>query len=215
MKKYFSRFLAAIFIIFTILTNTGFAQDSLFTMLMGNWESVKSHASRLQSIQFKKDSTVYIQTMLAAEYSYSVSGDRMITKLLNSDKTIIDTFQVTIKRDTVISTLKRDGDVQTKVMVRMPGRDSNLNKIEGNYTWVYPNGHIAFSKFTNDGIWIFRLPIETFKGKFNILGDSLIITNGEKQPKNMKFWIKDSILIITENDTGNQVLYKIVDYSIN
>jgi len=205
----------AILSIFTILTifNSNYAQNNN-SSIIGNWESVNGKNGRLQLLKIESDTTLYVQTDLAAEYSYSLIGNKMIAKLLNSTKTIIDTTDIVIKTDTVLSILKRNGTEEITTFIRLPGDSSKSTGIVGNYTWKYPNAHTAYSKFTSAGMWVFRLPIETTKGSYKLSSDTLTVFYTGLEPVKMKFWANDKLLILTDIKTGEENLYKKTDYFI-
>jgi hypothetical protein len=138
----------------------------------------------------------------------------MIAELLHSTKYILDTTDIVIKKDTLISTLRRNGNDEVTTMVKIPGGLSDSTGIAGNYKWRYPNTHTAFSKFTKAGFWIFRLPIETIKGSYKTSSDYLTITYVGMQPESMKYRVNDKVLILTDEKTGKEDLYRKVDYFI-
>jgi hypothetical protein len=213
MKLIPHNFLGA-FVISILMLSINYAQNLNLTEIIGNWESVSSENSHVESIRFDLDSTFYIQSVLSAEYSYSIVGNKMIAKLLNSKKIFIDTTDIVIKKDTLISILRRNGNEEITTMVRIPGEISDSAGIAGNYKWKYPNAHTAFSKFTKDGVWLFRLPIETYYGKYKISSDSIIFSYTGLPAHIMKFWLDSKVLILTDNNTGKETLYRKVDYFV-
>ncbi|MDR3628300.1 MAG: hypothetical protein P4L45_15760 [Ignavibacteriaceae bacterium] len=213
MKLIIKRNVSA-FIISILILSSNYAQNINPFSIVGNWESVSNENNRMRIIRFESDSTFYAQTALSAEYSYIIVGNKMIAELLHSTKHIIDTTDVVIKKDTLISTLRRNGNDEVTTMVKIPDGLSDTAGIAGNYKWRYPNAHTAFSKFTKEGSWIFRLPIETIKGSYKISSDYLTITYAGMQPENMKCWVSDKVLILTDEKTGKEDLYRKVDYFI-
>jgi len=193
--------------------HSNYAQNSN-ALLLGSWESVSSHNGRVQLINIEPDTTIYMQTDLAAEYTYSIAGNKMIATLLNSAKSIIDTTDIIFQKDTVVSILKRNGKEEITTMVRLSGDTSNSTGIVGNYKWKYPNAHTAFSKFTTDGRWIFRLPIETRKGSYKLSSDTISVFYTGLEPVKMKYWANDKLLILTDLKSGEDNLYKKTDYFI-
>ena len=127
-------------IFFTVISGIDFAQNITTSSIIGNWESVNSENNRVQVIKFDYDSTFYFQSVLSAEYSYSVIGNKMIAKLLHSNKTIIDTTDIIIKKDTLISIFRRNGTDEITTMVKIPGVSSDSIGIVGDYLWKYPIG---------------------------------------------------------------------------
>ncbi len=187
--------------------------------IMGNWESAASSNGRGLMMKFNPDSTFAFQVVLTADYTYKIIGNKMVTKFKNpnSGKTFIDTSKIEIKKDTLISTFRRNGKDEITTMIKFPNENNPNKSIIGKYTWKYPNGHTAFSKFTKDGKWLFRLPIQTTKGKYHIQ-DSIITLNyadSDSLVDKKKFWIKGNILIFTDAKTGIEDMYKRVDYFID
>jgi len=202
------------FIISTSIYNICYAQSSNANALIGNWESVNTVNNRVQLLKYESDSTFYTQSALPAEYSYNIIGNKMIATLLRSNKIIIDTTDIIIKKDTLISILRRNDSAEITTMIRIPGENSDSNGIVGNYKWKYPNAHTAFSKFTKDGIWIFRLPVETEKGNYKVSHDTITVSYAGLPPEKLKYWVNDKVLILTDVKTGKEDLYKKVDYFI-
>ncbi len=193
-----------------------FSQKKQISPLAGNWESITLSNSRGLIMQFNPDSTFIFQIVLAADYSYKIIGNKMITKFTNenSGKVFIDTSTIQIKKDTLISTFKRNGKDEVTTMIKDPKKNKSEKGILGNYTWTYPNGHTAFSKFTKDGKWLFRLPIQTTKGKYHIQDNIVTFnyTGSDTLADKKKFWIKKNILILTDAKSGKEDMYKRVDY---
>jgi hypothetical protein len=223
MKLTINKFTFALTLFF-LIPNINFAQDINSKALFGNWESVSSDDKHLKIFRFEPDGTYYFQLLLSADYSYRIVGNKMIATLLNSNKVYIDTTGIVIKQDTLISTLNRNGVEEVTTMIKVPGDiyDSTgrsiaepvRDGIPGNYLWKYPNGHTAFSKFTTDGHWLFRLPVVSHKGKYKISSDSLTISYDDQPDQLMKFWVDKKALILTDTKTGNETFYKGVDYFV-
>ena len=207
------------FIFVLSLTIISFAQKKDAGSLVGSWESVNVENARGLMMKLNPDKTFILQTVLTADYSYSIKGDRMINKLLNAHtgKMIIDTSIIKINKDTLTSIFRRNGKDETTVMVKMPGKENSGKGILGNYTWKYPNGHTAFSKFTKDGKWLFRLPIETEKGKYSLNKNTISFhyANADTVVDNQKFWFKKNLLILTNEKTNKQNLYRRVDFFLD
>ena len=214
MLKYF---LSAL-ILSCLLGTPGFSQAKYHASIYGNWESVASKGGQRMMIKLKPDFSFILQTDLSADYSYIIKGDTMITKFKNenSGRLIIDTMKIKLKKDTLISVFKRNGKQEITTMVKTYRDKNKKPKIAGNYTWIYPNGKTAFSKFTKDGHWLFRLPIQNVNGKYTINKDIITFTyeypDTTKEMK--KFWLKGKLLVLTDVKTGVQSMYKKVDYFI-
>ena len=208
-----------IFLLLILIQTFSYSQKKRTSPLTGNWESIALSNSRAIMMKFNPDSTFSFQIVLAADYSYKIVGGKMITKYTNdnSGKVFVDTSTFEIKTDTLISTFKRNGKDEVTTMIKIPGKNKSAKSILGDYTWQYPNAHMAFSKFTKDGKWIFRLPIQTTNGKYHIK-DSLITfnyANSDTLADKKKFWVKKNILILTDTKTGKDDMYKKVDYFLD
>ena len=210
------KYLLSVIILNCLLCPAIFPQANHRSFINGNWESVTSKNGRRMMIKIKPDSSFIIQSVLSADYSYRIIGDKMITKFKNenSGKLIIDTMKIKIKKDTLISIFNRNGKPEVTTMIRTPDNRVNKPEVAGNYTWIYPNGKTAFSKFTKNGLWLFRLPIQIIKGKYGISKN--ILTFNYEYPDTTKdqkkFWLKGKLLILTDVKTGSQDMYKKVDY---
>ena len=191
----------------------GFSQNKRST-LAGNWESVEENSSgRGLHLTFGKDSTFELDNILRADYDYLLKGNLLITKLITTaGKTIIDTSTFEIKGDSLTSIFKRDTTVQIINMVRL-NHTKTRNSIIGNWKWRYPNDVMAFSKFTSNGKWLFRLPTNSRKGKYKVSESVLEFDYDAKgdKPDEFTYWIKKNILILT-NKNGKEEMYKRVDY---
>ena len=212
MRLKFIFFVSALFCLQVI----SYSQKKHISPFTGNWESTTLTNNRGLMMKFNPDSTFIFQIVLAADYSYKLAGNKMITKFINdnSGKVFIDTSSIEIKKDTLISTFKRNGKDEITTMIKTPEKNKSAKSIIGNYTWTYPNGHTAFSKFTKDGKWLFRLPIQTTEGKYHIQ-DNLVTFNyagSDTLADKKKFWIKKNILILTDAKSGKEDMYKRVDY---
>ncbi len=203
--------LAALFII--SIQCFGFSQNK-HSALAGNWESVEVNSSgRGLHLTIKKDSSFELDDILRADYDYLLKGNLLITRLITTaGKTIIDTSTFEIKGDSLTSNFKRDTTVQIIRMVRL-NHTKKRNSIVGNWKWRYPNDVMAFSKFTSNGKWLFRLPTNSRKGKYKT-SDSVLEfdydAKGDK-PDKYTYWVKKNILILTNKD-GKEEMYKRVDY---
>ncbi|MCL5030206.1 MAG: hypothetical protein M1480_14440 [Bacteroidetes bacterium] len=205
-----------IFLLLMLIQTFSYSQKKHTSPLTGNWESIALSNSRGLLMKFNPDSTFTFQVVLAADYSYKIIGNKMITKYTNdnSGKIFIDTSTIEIKKDTLISTFKRNGKDEITTMIKTSGKNNSNKSIAGSYTWKYPNGHTAFSKFTKEGKWIFRLPIQSTKGKY-LIKDSLVTfnyANSDTLIDKKKFWVKKNILILTDAKSGKEDMYKRVDY---
>ncbi len=213
LKFFFSLFMVV------YLACPQYSQKKKSLSLDGNWESVTMENSRRLMMKLNPDSSFSMQTVLSADYSYRINGNKMITELLNerTGKMIIDTSEIEFKKGSVISIFKRGGKEEVTTMVRIPGVNKNFKSIVGKYTWKYPNDHIAFSEFTRDGKWIFRLPIQTMKGKYSIQNNfiSFHYASADTLVDKQKFWLKKNMLILTNEKTQKENLYKRVDYFLD
>ncbi len=211
--------LPIIFLLLVLIPQISYSQKKHNSPLSGDWESVVLSNSRGIMMKFNPDSTFTFQIVLAADYSYKIIGNKMITKYKNdnSGKVFIDTSKIEIKKDTLISTFKRNGKDEVTTMIKIPGKNKPSKSIVGEYTWKYPNDHIAYSKFTKDGKWLFRLPIQTTNGKYHII-DSVVTfnyTGSDTLVDKKKFWIKKNILILTDVKSGREDMYRKVDYFLD
>ncbi|MHB9011587.1 MAG: hypothetical protein ACYC49_05090 [Ignavibacteriaceae bacterium] len=210
MKKIIT--LAAIFLFLIQQNILSQGNDSTIT---GNWESVVENNARGFHLVIKNDSSFILENTLRANYKYRVEGNKLITTLNRTDgkKAIIDTSSLEFKGDTLISIFKRDSTTEITKMVRTDGKPAADSGIVGKWKWRYPNAVMAFSKYTKDGLWLFRLPIAKRTGKCKINSSSIkfIYTLPDEKPDEFTFWVKQNVLILT-SPNGAEQMYKRVDY---
>ncbi len=184
--------------------------------LFGNWESVNLRDSHLTLLKIERDSTFFFQKDLAENYSYKLTGTRMIRTLLDTltGEKIVDTSFVRQTKDSLIISFPRKGKEKIISMFRIKGKRHRGKSIEGSYIWRYPGGRTAFSRFTKDGRWLFRLPLQTLKGRFSIYNSNIIFNFASKQGQFEKwmFFVKANRLQLKNNMTGSVEIYKRVDY---
>jgi len=209
MKKFY--FIA--FISFILVFQQDIFSQENDSTIFGNWESVKVNSARGWQIIIKSDSSFVLENVLRADYDYRLDGDKLITVLkTDNGKTIIDTSTFVLDKDTLTSVFKKDTSIQITKMVRIDSSKSD-SSIVGNWKWRYPNNNVAFSQFTKDGKWLFRLPTGHRNGKCKISKNIIkfIYMEKEVKPDQFNFWVKGNILILTGSN-GNQDMYKRVDY---
>ncbi len=208
-----------IFLTFSLVLSFSFNKQKT-NSIIGNWESVNSKNARRIMIKFNRNKTFIIENVLSADYTYQIKKNKMITKLLNlhTGKEIIDTLSIKLKGDTLESVFNRKGKLEKTIMVRIPGSIKYDKNIVGVYTWKYPNGHTAFSKFTKNKHWIFRLPITIEKGNYEINKNIISFDFADDKTKTVesrKFWTKGKLLILSDKKTHHDDLYKKVDYFLD
>ena len=208
--------IALLFTLTVFLTFLTFAQKKNTVSLIGNWESESIVNSHLAIMKINSDSTFLIQNDLTADYLYRISGNRIIRTLLTKHpgKPIIDTAYFKLKKDSLIITFLQKEKDKIISMVRSKVKRSFGNSIVGSYAWKYPNGHTAFSKFTKDGKWFFRVPEQIVKGKYIIYEDKISFYYSDKPADYEKrmYFIKGNQLLLRDTRTGMQSYYKRVDY---
>lgn len=182
--------------------------------VVGNWESVKVKSNYVDFIQFKSDGSYVLVTAATSDYTFKLKGDTLITKLERHGlkKPVFDTSFVEIRKDTLINYYYSDGKKAQNIMLKEPG--SNSNGIYGDYFWRYPNGHLAFSKFTKDGHLLFRLPRLWVDGKFKVINNTIVFSPQYLKEYKSKFWIKGNILVITDEKTKEEKMYRKIDYFV-
>jgi|GEM_PF-2580676 len=208
--------IALLFTLTVYLTFLSFAQKKGMISLIGDWESESIEDSHLTIIKINPDSTFLIQKDLTADYLYRLSGNRIIRTLLtkHSEKTVIDTAYYKFTKNSLIITFPKKGNDKIIEMVRLKGKGHSVKSIAGNYTWKYPNGHTAFSKFTRDGKWLFRVPEQIINGKYTLYEDKITFYYSNKQADYEKrmYFVKSNQLLLRDARTGLQSYYKKVDY---
>lgn len=208
--------LLQIILLAVFLTSISFAQKKSTRALIGNWESESLADSHLTILKINRDSTFLIQNDLAANYTYKLSGNRIIRTLLNTvgGGNVIDTAYYKLKKDSLIITFPEKGKDKIIKMARLKERRRKVTGITGNYTWKYTNGHIAFSKFTKDGKWLFRLPEQIVKGRYDIFEDKIAFHYSDKPGDIEKrmFFIKGKRLLLRDMMSNSQSYYRKIDY---
>ncbi len=167
-------------------------------------------------MELKPDHTLTILMVLANNYKYTVKGNKMITSLKQdrTGKVIKDTATIRLTKSSLITTRFSSGKKEKTVMIKMRKSRTGRKTIVGNYTWKYPGGRRAFSRFTKDGNWFLRIPVQTIKGKYSVK-DSIITftyTSPKKFVEKQKYRFKENTLILTSEKTGKDEQYQKIDY---
>ncbi len=193
-----------------------FAQKKSSVNLYGNWESEIKQDSHVTLIKINRDSTFQIQKDLAEDYYIKISGNRMIRSILNKDsvKVAMDTSFIKMKRNILSLTFYNAGKEKIISMERLKRTRHGSKGIIGSYSWKYPDGKTAFSKFTKDGKWIFRKPLQKLSGKCDIYNDNISFHffGKEKDFVRRMFFVEGSRLMLRDNRTGKVEYYRRVDY---
>ncbi len=193
-----------------------YAQKKNSTRLIGNWESESIQDSRLIILKINPDSTFLMQTDLAADYSFKITGNKIIRTLITKDSSqkIIDTSFFKLKRNSLTITFTQNGKDKIISMERIKGTGHRGRSITGSYKWKYPDGRTAFTEFTKDKKWLFRLPLQTIKGIYSVYNNNIFFkySNKPRDIEKRMFFIKVNRLMLRDNRTARQEFYRRVDY---
>lgn len=207
-----------VIVIILLMVNFASAQDSLKksenSSLWGRWESVTTENTKGSAIDIEPPNKLIYQKIIKVNYKYRIKGDTLIGEFYNDaqNKKIVDTSIIKITSDTLYRTYFRMGVVHHSKMTRAKNDNKNNNKIYGVWYWNYPSGGVAVSKFTHDGNWEFKLPLDTHPATFTTKGDTLSIKfKTEKKPYLMTFWSRKKILVLTDLIKKKQELYRKVE----
>ena len=206
----------AVLFVAACLTCFSFAQKKNSSSLIGNWESESMQDSPLIILKINSDSTFLMQTDLAADYSFKITGNKMIRTLITKDSAqkAVDTSFIKLKRNSLTITFPQNGKDKIISMVRIKGTRQGGRSITGSYKSKYPDGKTAFSILTKDRKWHFRLPLQTVKGIYSIYNDNVFFKYSNKPGDIEKrmFFIKGNRLMLRDTRTGKEEFFRKVDY---
>ncbi|HEY6907622.1 MAG TPA: hypothetical protein VI230_09130 [Ignavibacteriaceae bacterium] len=204
----------SVLLLHIMLTLNVFAQGDS-SKLEGKWESVDINNQRGILLHFDSGNVFTLNHILAADYTYEIKKDMLISTLKNidSNKTIIDTSFLIIKTDTIIRYYNRLGWKDSVIMIKtglIPDDSSAFdNPIAGTWRYRYPTGDTAFSTFYSDGRWHFYLPMDKFSGTYTISRDTLVTNfEGSEVKQKRLYWIEGNLLGLKDINAKNEYLYR-------
>ncbi len=185
--------------------------------LIGKWELIKNTRQWDVDLQFRGNRNFSVQRHLAANYSYQLKGDTLISFLQSSypdSETIIDTSFITVKKDTIIRTYRKSGKTNSLYMIKdnsysEPGHEP-VNALIGRWKWTYPSKDTAVEIFHNDQTWDFSVTGKMNTGHFEVNKDTLtMIYNDKKKTKRVHtFWVQGNMMSIRDLKTNKEYLYR-------
>jgi hypothetical protein len=139
--------------------------------LIGLWESRDvSRGGIGHTIEFRHHGTYVEAPTVIINSTYRVSGDQLFVDTPGAPR---EQSKIRIEGDTLTQTL-HDGSSLPKV--RVGQAETGSSPIVGTWRYGAMLGTGAFEKYTADGRMLFRLPLRSSTGCYQIEGDRLLLS---------------------------------------
>jgi hypothetical protein len=171
--------------------------------IVGKWESVNRSKEGIgTTMEFSADGSAAISMGAMVDSAYKLEGNVLSETFLDAEtrKVSTRTSEIEVKGDTL--TLKDTSSHSEQKMDRVSRGAPGDPPVVGKWSWNHPSGKVATSEFTKDGQLLVRLPLRTDKARYQLKGDSLILSFEKFEPQVKKIRVEKDLLIVSSTGGG-------------
>ena len=151
--------------------------------VIGLWESTSiSRGGIGHNFEFREDGSYTSATTVLVDLKYDIK-DGSFYMSHNKGEPINYENGAEIEITKSGYKLNKDGEVEVKTKEH-PSKDKT---IVGVYKYRHYTGGMAYEKYTDDGEIKFRLPMKSISGCYSINGNSITVTQEDKNSSKMKY----------------------------
>src|SRR5262249_39197255 len=140
-------------------------------LIIGLWESRETSKGGIgQALEFRTDGRFVETFLILLNMFYRVSGDHRA--LLETPGAADSVQDVTFRVDSnMLTETGPDGTKLTKERFGKPPVTGST--LTGVWRYRHDTGAVAYERYSDDGVFLFRLPMRSFTGCFTLDGDRL------------------------------------------
>ena len=175
------------------------------TSVVGFWESETTSRGGIgQSIELKANGELLSSTTVIVDQIYRAADGKLF--IGDSAKTLTEAKDGTafnVTKDLLVQTDQTDGEIRKK---RLGGQVQGTSPLVGAWQYRHYTGAIAFERYTEDGRFLFRLPMTSQHGCYRATSDSVSLdTAGRKST--MQYTLAGASLTLRSAD-GKSYAYR-------
>lgn len=208
---------AKIQILLTAVLFTGFATHSSIAQspsvttgcsapgrqdLVGLWESSDVSKGGIgHTLDFRQDGTYVEATTVIVNSTYRVSGDQLFVDTPGAPR---EQFKFRVEGDTLTQTFPEGSSISK---ARIGRAESGSSPIVGTWRYGAMLGARAFEKYTADGRMLFRLPLRSSTGCYQIEDDRLLLSKPISGETAFTFNLPAGGKLVLKNSSGTPKSY--------
>ncbi len=180
--------------------------------LTGLWESPRTSKGGIgQTLEFRPNGTFVEATVVMVSFRYETAGDRLTIRPASPDPGETTEYSFRVEGDRLIETEKGNPAIEPAIEKERVGKaETDGPPILGVWSFRPGTRFAAYEKYTRDGRMLFRFPLASTTGCYQVQGDRLTFRNPAGRDVTMSFH-QSSGEIVLDNPQGRQPLtYRLV-----
>ncbi len=176
--------------------------------LIGLWESPHTSKGGIgQTLEFRPNGTFVEATVVMVSFRYEIAGDRLTVRPTSPDPGETTEYSFRLEGDRLIETEKGNQTIEKE---RVGKAETDGPPILGVWSFSHGTRFAVYEKYTRDGRMLFRLPLASTTGCYQVQGDRLTLSNPAGRDVTTPFHQGSGELVLDNPQGGQPLTYRLV-----